>query len=91
MNYADQDVPHTRGDELQHYHQSAKRAWPDGGHDRGVPLGPARGRAFSFDTPEDRRRLQLYRDLARAEPDVRFGGRLGSNQYLDMHMRSQRR
>ena len=41
---------------------------------------------YPIDTPEDRRRLQAYRDLAKAEEGVHFGGRLGSYQYLDMHM-----
>jgi UDP-galactopyranose mutase len=27
-----------------------------------------------------------YRDMAKREPGVLFGGRLGSYQYLDMHM-----
>ena len=41
---------------------------------------------YPVDTPEDRRRLAAYRELMAAEPDVHFGGRLGSYQYLDMHM-----
>ena len=39
-----------------------------------------------MDTPEGRRRLSAYRELMAAEPDVHFGGRLGSYQYLDMLM-----
>ncbi len=30
--------------------------------------------------------LARYREAAKAEADVIFGGRLGSYQYLDMHM-----
>ena len=30
--------------------------------------------------------LARYRERAAAEPDVFFGGRLGTYQYLDMHM-----
>ena len=41
---------------------------------------------YSVDTAEDRRRPAAYRELAVAEPDVHFGGRLGSDQYVDMHM-----
>jgi UDP-galactopyranose mutase len=41
---------------------------------------------YPVDTPEDRRRLQAYRALMAREDDVHFGGRLGSYQYLDMHM-----
>ena len=36
--------------------------------------------------PEDRERLRAYRDLARKEDQVLFGGRLGTYKYLDMHM-----
>ena len=35
---------------------------------------------------EDRAILLRYRELAKAEPMVLFGGRLGTYQYLDMHM-----
>ncbi|MGZ4743001.1 MAG: UDP-galactopyranose mutase, partial [Oryzihumus sp.] len=44
---------------------------------------------YPVNTPEDRTRLLEYRELAQAERDdhqVVFGGRLGSYQYLDMHM-----
>jgi UDP-galactopyranose mutase len=35
-------------------------------------------------TPRDQALLARYRDQAAHEPDVRFGGRLGTYQYLDM-------
>ena len=41
---------------------------------------------YPVNTAEDRARLLRYRDLAAAEPGVLFGGRLGTYQYLDMHM-----
>ena len=34
----------------------------------------------------NREKLLRYRDLARKEPLVLFGGRLGTYKYLDMHM-----
>ena len=34
---------------------------------------------------EDKARFRSYRDLARGETDVLFGGRLGAYRYLDMH------
>jgi UDP-galactopyranose mutase len=37
-------------------------------------------------TAEDRAGLLAYRELAKGESDVFFGGRLGTYQYLDMHM-----
>jgi UDP-galactopyranose mutase len=88
MNYADEDVAHTRIHEFKHYHperpavpgatvvmrEYSRWAQPDD-----EPYYPV-------DTPEDRRILAAYRELTRGEPDVFFGGRLGSYQYLDMHM-----
>jgi UDP-galactopyranose mutase len=37
-------------------------------------------------TAADRARLLAYRDLAKGEDGVLFGGRLGTYRYLDMHM-----
>ena len=36
--------------------------------------------------PGDREKLLAYRDLAKEESSVLFGGRLGTYKYLDMHM-----
>jgi UDP-galactopyranose mutase len=41
---------------------------------------------YPVNTAEDRAKLLKYRDLARNEPMVLFGGRLGTYKYLDMHM-----
>ncbi|WP_277100079.1 UDP-galactopyranose mutase, partial [Corynebacterium riegelii] len=44
---------------------------------------------YPINTPEDRSKLEAYRRLAAAESrenKVLFGGRLGTYQYLDMHM-----
>ena len=41
---------------------------------------------YPINTAEDREKLLKYRDLARKEPMVLFGGRLGTYKYLDMHM-----
>jgi UDP-galactopyranose mutase len=44
---------------------------------------------YPINTPEDRAKLETYRDLAKkeaAEKRVLFGGRLGTYKYLDMHM-----
>lgn len=40
---------------------------------------------YPVSTPTDRKRLSAYRELAAAEPEVFFGGRLGTYKYLDMH------
>ena len=39
-----------------------------------------------MNTAEDREKLLKYRELAKQEPMVLFGGRLGTYKYLDMHM-----
>jgi UDP-galactopyranose mutase len=41
---------------------------------------------YPVNTEADREKLLQYRSLIDAEKDVWFGGRLGSYQYLDMHM-----
>ena len=41
---------------------------------------------YPINTAEDRAKLLKYRELAKAEPMVLFGGRLGTYKYLDMHM-----
>ncbi|NED65374.1 UDP-galactopyranose mutase, partial [Streptomyces sp. SID10244] len=44
---------------------------------------------YPINTPDDRAMVARYRDLAKSETathKVLFGGRLGTYQYLDMHM-----
>jgi UDP-galactopyranose mutase len=88
MNYADADVPYTRIHEFRHFHP--ERDYPD---DRTVIMREYSRFAtrddepyYPVNTPEDRARLLRYRELMKGEPDVHFGGRLGTYQYLDMHM-----
>jgi len=88
MNYADEDVPWTRIHEFKHFHP--ERSYPPGrtvivheysrfAEDDDEPYYPV-------NTADDRAKLLRYRDLARKEPMVLFGGRLGTYKYLDMHM-----
>ncbi|WP_242891249.1 UDP-galactopyranose mutase [Actinomadura litoris] len=88
MNYADEDVPYTRIHEFRHFHP--EREYPS---DRTVIMreysrAAARGDEpyYPVNTAEDRARLLAYRELARGERGVLFGGRLGTYRYLDMHM-----
>ena len=88
MNYADEDVPWTRIHEFRHFHPER-----DHPHDRTVitreysrTAGPHDEPYYPVNGPIDRQRLARYRQLAHAEPDVWFGGRLGTYHYLDMHM-----
>jgi len=89
VNYADEDVPYTRIHEFRHFHPE-RTHYPD---DRTVIMreysrtaGPGDEPYYPVNTPADRARLLGYRALAQAEPGVLFGGRLGTYQYLDMHM-----
>jgi UDP-galactopyranose mutase len=88
MNYADADVPWTRIHEFRHFHP--ERDYP---RDATVIVREFSRRAQRGDEPyypinaaEDRAKLAAYRERARQERDIYFGGRLGTYQYLDMHM-----
>ena len=88
MNYPDLDRPYTRVIEPRHFHP--ERDYPT---DRTVIMkefsrvaGEGDEPYYPVNAPGDRERLLVYRDLAAREPDVVFGGRLGTYQYLDMHM-----
>jgi UDP-galactopyranose mutase len=88
MNYADEDVPYTRIHEFRHFHP--ERDYPN---DRTVIVreysraaDPGDEPYYPINTPADRKRLLRYRELARSEKNVWFGGRLGTYRYLDMHM-----
>jgi UDP-galactopyranose mutase len=88
MNYNDQEVPFTRIHEFKHFHP--ERSYPPG---RTVIVREYSRTAeegdepyYPINTAEDRAKLLRYRELAKAEPQVLFGGRLGTYQYLDMHM-----
>ncbi|MDN6705914.1 UDP-galactopyranose mutase [Corynebacterium glyciniphilum] len=92
MNYNDADVPYTRIHEFRHFHPERK-SYPN---DKTVIMKEfsrfAEGEDepyYPINTPEDREKLLRYRELADAETGdnkVFFGGRLGTYQYLDMHM-----
>lgn len=88
MNYADADVPYTRILEFRHFH-------PERDHPRDATVivreySRAAGRDdepyYPINSTHDRERLRDYRDLMAGERGVVFGGRLGTYQYLDMHM-----
>ncbi|AGF73628.1 UDP-galactopyranose mutase [Corynebacterium halotolerans] len=93
MNYNDADVPYTRIHEFRHFHPERNDRYPS---DRTVIMkeysrfaGEGDEPYYPINTPEDREMLLAYRELAAAETEnnkVHFGGRLGTYQYLDMHM-----
>lgn len=93
MNYNDADVPYTRIHEFRHFHPEREDRYPK---DKTVIMKEYSRFAeegdepyYPINTPEDREMLKAYRELAAAEVRdnrVLFGGRLGTYQYLDMHM-----
>jgi UDP-galactopyranose mutase len=88
MNYADEDVRHTRVHEFQHFHPERE---PVPGatvimREYSRAAGQADEPYYPVDTPADRARLGAYREMTKRESGVHFGGRLGTYQYLDMHM-----
>ena len=88
MNYADSDAEYTRIHEFRHFHPER-----DAPKDKTVVMREFSRFAegddepyYPVNTPEDRQMLLTYRERTAAEPQVLFGGRLGTYQYLDMHM-----
>lgn len=88
MNYADASIPFTRIHEFRHFHPEREyvknksfimREFSRFATKEDEPYYPV-------NTAEDRSILLKYREMANAETGVYFGGRLGSYQYLDMHM-----
>ncbi|MFF2451509.1 UDP-galactopyranose mutase [Isoptericola sp. NPDC058082] len=88
MNYADLDVPYTRILEFRHFHPERDYQREKTVIVREYSRFAERGDEpyYPVNTWADRDRLQLYRKLMEGEKDVFFGGRLGTYQYLDMHM-----
>jgi UDP-galactopyranose mutase len=84
MNYADMDIPYTRIHEPRHLHP--ERIYPDSqtvifhetsGYNPDDPYYPV-------NTPDNMARVRKYRELAKTEPGVVFGGRQGDYAYYDM-------
>ena len=88
MNYADASVPYTRIHEFRHFHPERENPSDKTIIMREFSRFADRGDEpyYPVNTPHDRAALLAYRDLQEGEHDVFFGGRLGTYQYLDMHM-----
>lgn len=88
VNHVDLDVPWTRVLEFRHFHP--ERRYPDDAtvvvRERSRWAGRDDEPYYPVNGTGDRERLLAYRALAREERGVLFGGRLGTYQYLDMHM-----
>ncbi|MEW9808460.1 UDP-galactopyranose mutase [Mesorhizobium sp. ZMM04-5] len=87
MNYADEDVPFTRILEFRHF--NPERAYQTEKTLIAREYSRFAGRAdepyYPIGTAADKAMLARYRARAAAEPNVHFGGRLGTYRYLDMH------
>jgi UDP-galactopyranose mutase len=90
VNYNDQEVPFTRIIEFQHFHPERAKTHLPGKtvivHEYSRFAEEGDEPYYPINTAEDRATLLKYRARAEQEPMVLFGGRLGTYQYLDMHM-----
>jgi len=90
MNYPDSDVPFTRIIEFRHFHP--ERDYPKDATVIAREFSHFACRDdepyYPVNSPADRARLDDYREAVKDEQakQVFFGGRLGTYQYLDMHM-----
>jgi UDP-galactopyranose mutase len=88
VNYSDLDVPFTRIHEYRHLHPERDYQNETTYISREYSRFASRDDEpyYPVNTDADREKLIKYRTLMDNEKDVWFGGRLGSYQYLDMHM-----
>ena len=90
VNYNDQEVPYTRIIEFKHFHPERVKTHLPGKtvivHEYSRFAEEGDEPYYPVNTAEDRAKLLKYRELAKQEPMVLFGGRLGTYKYLDMHM-----
>ena len=89
MNYSDADVPYTRAIEFKNFNPERRDrqnhgrtvVWEE--YSRFAERGDEP--YYPVNTAADRALYQRYAELAEAEPDTVFGGRLGTYRYYDMH------
>jgi UDP-galactopyranose mutase len=88
VNFADVSIPYTRIHEYRHLHPERRLEVKKTVISREFSrfAGPKDEPYYPINTPQDRLKLERYRGLAKDLPNVTFGGRLGTYQYLDMHM-----
>ena len=87
MNYADEDVPYTRIMEFRHFNPERPHTIPKTliGHEYSRFAGRGDEPYYPIDTGGDQRLYRRYLERSMDEPNVHFGGRLGTYRYLDMH------
>jgi UDP-galactopyranose mutase len=88
MYFADKDISYTRIHEFKHFH-------PERDYTKDKTLIMKEYSRFTqegdepcypINSKEDKNRVKLYKQDAKLETNLIFGGRLGSYKYLDMHM-----
>ena len=90
VNANDLEVPFTRELEFKHLHPERAERYKPGKtivvkeYSRFAQEGDEP--YYPINTADNREKILAYRDLAKKEPMVLFGGRLGTYKYLDMHM-----
>jgi UDP-galactopyranose mutase len=87
MNYADVDVPYTRIHEFRHLHPERNYSETHTVIAREYSRFASRSDEpyYPIATSQDQEVYATYRRLAERQPNVIFGGRLGTYRYLDMH------
>jgi UDP-galactopyranose mutase len=88
MNYVDVEVPFTRIHEFRHLHPERRYPATSGTvifREYSRVAGPEDEPYYPVSTAKDQAAYSAYRELAQGEPEVIFGGRLGTYRYLDMH------
>ncbi|MGC0055117.1 UDP-galactopyranose mutase [Brucella pituitosa] len=87
MNYADQSIPYTRILEFRHFNPERNYQKEKTIIVREYSRFAQRGDEpyYPIDTQKDKKTYLAYKEMADAEKDLIFGGRLGTYRYLDMH------
>lgn len=83
MNFTDLDTPYTRLIEHKHF-EFGKQPTTVISKEYSFEWKPGIEPYYPVNDDKNQDKYQQYRDLAKAEPKVVFGGRLGSYQYTDM-------
>lgn len=88
VNYVDLDVQHTRIHEFKHFHPERNSSSDHTviAREFSRSAGPRDDPYYPINSSADREILERYRSRAKSLKNTLFGGRLGSYQYLDMHM-----
>lgn len=88
MNEADESVPYTRTHEFRHFHPEAEGAYSQDKtvicreYSKEYKAGDTP--YYPIDTPRNRELYARYAELARTQPNLILGGRLGMYRYMDM-------